>query len=417
MFRKKCIFCPTQLEEDPSDEHVIAENIGGKLHSRNLICKNCNSLFGAKLDENLRKKFEVISFWINFRKDTKRSKNLELKLDNKDYILSKNGRPKLKHPIIKEINGKNEPTAFSTMEDVKKYYQNQRNVEYDIQEIIKSYRPSIKDGITIFKKKIKKEDNFTWRACGKIIYEFLCLIKKDYQPSSNKFIDFVMGRLAPEEFPISIALFEYNQIEKNRDRIYHTIIIEGRKVENIVIGYLELFDSLKVLMLIDEDYKGDSFLIGHYHDLIKNNKRGVFKPSSPIPLDEKAVKEMVKYYPKDSDLVRCNQKASDVANKARLHPFKIIAKEIRNLIDNNDDLNIVQIEQLEQELESDLELWGLKLYFPEVVNQLKFEMMVIQKLIFMLDFLRKSFFVHDMNTTIFKRLISLLFYKGDKFRF
>ena len=295
-------------------------------------------------------------------------------------------------------------------------YKNQRNVDYDIQEKIKSYRPSIKDGITIFKKKIKKEDDFTWRACGKIIYEFLCLIKKDYEPSSSKFIDFVMGRLPTEDFPICIILFEYNPIERNRDRVYHTMIIEGRKEEKIILGYLELFDSLKVLMLIDEDYNGDSFLTGHYHDLIKRNNRGVFKPSSPIPLDKEAVNEMVKNYPQDSELIQCDKKAFEAARRARLYHFKIIAKNIKNVIDNDDELSIVQIEQLEQELENDLEHRGLKLYFPVEVNQLKFERMVIQKLIFMLDFLRKSFFLHDMNTTIFKRLISLLFFKGDRFR-
>ena len=50
MFRIRCIFCGKLLDEDPTDEHLIAKNIGGKLHSKNLICGGCNSKFGTELD-------------------------------------------------------------------------------------------------------------------------------------------------------------------------------------------------------------------------------------------------------------------------------------------------------------------------------------------------------------------------------
>ena len=53
------------------------------------------------------------------------------------------------------------------------------------------------------------------------MYEFLCLIRPNYQPSNKKFIDFVMGRLNPKEFPLCISFLDFKPLEKDKDKIYH----------------------------------------------------------------------------------------------------------------------------------------------------------------------------------------------------
>ncbi len=415
MFRERCIFCKKIL--DPSDEHLIAEKIGGKLHSKNLICRGCNSELGTKLDENLRKRFEIINFWLNFEESNKKRKNLDVELEEKDYIFTNEG-PKLKHPIFRKINGKNIPIIFRTREEGIKYYENlkKKNPNLDKKEKIDSLKANIKEGQFYFKKKIKKEDKFIWRACGKIVYEFLCLIRTNYQPSNKKFIDFVMGKLNPEEFPLCISFLDFEPLEKDKDKIYHIILVGGRDNENIIIGYLELFDSLKVLMLIDEDYKGESFIKGYYHDLMENDNHNYFNPLESIPLDKKTIEMMVKNYPQDTDLNRCYRESIEAQNKARFYPFKNLAEKIRDKIDNEDELNTSQIKEIEEEISNKMERWGLTLNYPEKINQLPYEMMLVQKIIFMLDFLRKSFLLFNMDTTIFKRLIALFIFKGDKYR-
>ncbi len=188
---------------------------------KNLICGGCNSKFGTELDENLRKRYESIIFWINFKKD-KFNKNLDVILDEKDYIFPSKKGPKLKHPIFKNINGKNIPVSFPTMKDGIKYYKNQN---INVKEGINSLKPNVKEGIFLFKKTAEKENEFTWRACGKIVYEFLYLIKTNYQPSNTKFINFILGKLNPDEFPLNIAILnDYKPIEKDMDKIYHSII-------------------------------------------------------------------------------------------------------------------------------------------------------------------------------------------------
>lgn len=416
--RQRCIFCDKLLEEDPSDEHIIAKNIGGRLHSKNLICRGCNSEFGAKLDENLRSRFEIITFWLKFKEHKKKNKILNVELEEKEYSINNEG-PRLKHPIFMNKNGKNIPLIFPTKEDGIKYYENRKkkNPSLNVKEKINSLKSNIKEGQFYFKKKIEKENKFTWSACGKIVYEFLCLIKKNYQPSNKKFIDFVMGKLNPEKFPLCISSLDFNPLKKSNNKSYHIIIVEGRENENVIIGYLELFDSLKMLMLIDEDYNGESFINGYYHDLMENNNHNYFDPLESIPVDKKTIEIMVKNHPNDSDLNRCNRESINTKYKARFYPFKNLAEKIRDEIDNEIDLTINQIKEIEEDICIKMRRWGLTLNFPDKINQLPYEMMLIQKIIYMLDFLRKSFFLFGMDTTIFKRIIALFIFKGEKYRY
>ncbi len=370
------------------------------------------------MDENLRKRFEIINFWLRFEGKKKKPKNLELKFEEKDYIFTDKG-PKLKHPIFKKINGKNVPLFFRTKEEGIEYYQNlkKKDPNLDIREKIASLEATIREGQFYFKKLIKKENKFTWRACAKILYEFLCLIKPDYHPLNKRFVDFVMGRKNLEEISFCIAFLDFKPFKKDIDRIYHIMYIEGRESEQLIIGYLEIFGSLRVLMLIDENYNGKSFTKGYYHNLMDKNDHNYFDPIERISLEKKTIKMMTKTIPQDANLNRCYRESINNQNKARFFPYKKLAEKIRDKIDNEEELNIAQIKEIEEELRIEMEKRGLALFHPDNINKLSPEMMIVQKVIFMLDFLRKSFFLFDMDTTIFKRLIALLIFKGDKYRY
>ena len=44
-----CLFCKNPL--DGSDEHIIPDSLNGRIHSKKIICYNCNSnVFGKKID-------------------------------------------------------------------------------------------------------------------------------------------------------------------------------------------------------------------------------------------------------------------------------------------------------------------------------------------------------------------------------
>lgn len=57
----KCYLCGRELKDSNlSDEHIVLNAIGGRLHSKKLICKDCNSEMGNKADSKLA---EDLSFF------------------------------------------------------------------------------------------------------------------------------------------------------------------------------------------------------------------------------------------------------------------------------------------------------------------------------------------------------------------
>ena len=50
----RCYLCGTLLNEsNRSVEHIIPNAIGGHLKSKNLLCKDCNSNTGQKIDAEI----------------------------------------------------------------------------------------------------------------------------------------------------------------------------------------------------------------------------------------------------------------------------------------------------------------------------------------------------------------------------
>ena len=61
----KCYFCPNRL--DNSDEHIILNSLNGKLHSKKIICSECNNFFGANLDPIAKNFFNPILLVLDFK--------------------------------------------------------------------------------------------------------------------------------------------------------------------------------------------------------------------------------------------------------------------------------------------------------------------------------------------------------------
>ncbi len=62
-----CIFC--QLEKNPSDEHPIPLNIGGKIIIRN-VCKDCNSKLGSEVDSELNRRRHIYDAYMQLDKSS-----------------------------------------------------------------------------------------------------------------------------------------------------------------------------------------------------------------------------------------------------------------------------------------------------------------------------------------------------------
>lgn len=70
----RCIVCGCELNDSNStEEHILLNAIGGHLKSKELLCKQHNSVFGEECDAELANQLQVLSS--NFQVQRQRGKN------------------------------------------------------------------------------------------------------------------------------------------------------------------------------------------------------------------------------------------------------------------------------------------------------------------------------------------------------
>lgn len=66
-----CYVCDDILNsENETVEHIVLNAIGGKLKSRRLICRDCNSKFGSKIDTELAKQLSSFCTLLNIQRES-----------------------------------------------------------------------------------------------------------------------------------------------------------------------------------------------------------------------------------------------------------------------------------------------------------------------------------------------------------
>lgn len=66
----KCYVCDKEItSENETEEHILLNAIGGKLKSKKLICKGCNSDLGNKIDNSLARQLNPIANLLDIKRD------------------------------------------------------------------------------------------------------------------------------------------------------------------------------------------------------------------------------------------------------------------------------------------------------------------------------------------------------------
>lgn len=313
-----CLFCNSSRNET-SIEHIIPQSIRGRLRSNNIICKNCNNKFGTEIDGVLRERFELIEGYLSLRRGDKRNAKASLKFKGFDMLLTANGIL-FKHPrVISKINNIVQ-MVFPNEKSLRKHYNKmkKKNPNIDVDKIV---RESKKEYIPIDEPlDFVSEGPLIplWRACGKIIYEYLFSIKKNFKISDQTLKNFILHGNNPNNVMMCLY-YGYNPIDRNTNHIYHTILIEARKNE-ILIGYLELYSSLKVIYAIDIEYSGPPFSNGYFLDLISEDQF-TFNPKKKIPLSKEELMSLFLNCNLDEKGKEYMDNFIKTSSKARIYPI------------------------------------------------------------------------------------------------
>ncbi|MDO2409547.1 MULTISPECIES: HNH endonuclease [Campylobacter] len=88
---KKCYFCGVVLSENnQAVEHVIPNSFGGRLKSKDILCKECNSILGTTVDAKLYSDFKFFDILMNIKKDRETKNNfVKANINDTEIKLSK----------------------------------------------------------------------------------------------------------------------------------------------------------------------------------------------------------------------------------------------------------------------------------------------------------------------------------------
>lgn len=408
-----CIFCNQELDEkNRSVEHIIPRCMGGQLKSDLIICKRCNNNFGTEFDEALIERFALILHPVRLFNPNLRIKDVIVELRGVKYLLAANGI-RLKDPHQKDKSKGFLGMVFPNEKSLRKHLKKKKKKDptIDIQKTIEAAERKKYEIKEHFDFEIKDINNEVYRCCGKICYELLFHINKNYKPSSNLFCEFVLNKLEPSDFPICIWYDEFNPLTGQEESIYHIIVIEGRKDEQILIGYLNVFNCLPTLMILDMEYTGPTFSSGYYQDLLRDTQ-SFFTPSISLPLTrEEVINSVSRFNPLDvvADYVRS---VFETLDKSRFYPIK---RELAQLIDDLPqkvsaaDGNLLA--KIYNTMASILEKYGLFLAIKDRLEQIEESsdhISYLTNISTLIDFLLFSFLRARVNIEIFDKLSQII---------
>jgi 5-methylcytosine-specific restriction endonuclease McrA len=249
---KKCCFCRNPL--DNSDEHIIPSCLKGRLHSKDLICSECNSKkFGAKLEPVTKTIFNPLLLILNLEN----AKSVHTKdPDGKEYLLSKKGNVSVVRPELSEVkrDGKTFINVTGDKKNAIKFFEKKaldllkkgyKPLSYSVDEISEPVPPL----------------SFEWKF--EIIPEIILQLNKIavefyiYSGLNLNYIKHIAERVNALDKKLKNVIFcnWSGEIRETKpEEISHLIVIRRNKngtlycyieLFNVLCAYIQLYDNCK----------------------------------------------------------------------------------------------------------------------------------------------------------------------------
>lgn len=275
---KKCYICCEELTKDnDSVEHIIPNAIGGKLKSKELICKKCNSKLGHSTDNELAKQLEFFTNFLNINRERGKPNDIIFteKGTNKEYRRKANGEfiPKNKVEVKEIIEGNkrilniistNKKNVLKEAEHIyKKLNLKNKDIENDL-KYTKHNLNEMHTSLTFGGENIKL-------ALYKIAINFFI-----YSGGDEKYIKHLINCLLQNNanntngYSKLISIKNTDNIKENS--IPHIIYIEGNSKEHILYAYIEFFGTVQFLVLLNDNYDGVDIKYTYYYDFIPKSE-------------------------------------------------------------------------------------------------------------------------------------------------
>lgn len=274
----QCYSCGCELiEENKSLEHIIPNVLGGKLKSRDILCKNCNNSFSS-VDKSLSENFAFFNVLIAPKTERPTSVKVLVKIDGEDVIL----KPDMKYtsrfkPEFEERDNFKQVSfrgifALNDEKEKKDFFKK-------IQKILKN------NGMDISLAKIEEKSKTT-KSIPKIESESIvnldsvilgylkialgfCAYKNKIQYVQQEiFAHFKNFNL--DDFKQFIRLVDNKKLKNGR--LCHHIYLVGDRENSKMFCVISIFNYIDIALILNHNYQQESFQEGYVFDLRKTEK-------------------------------------------------------------------------------------------------------------------------------------------------
>ena len=262
-----CYVCNIELiKENVTNEHIIINALGGRLKSKNLLCKSCNSTFGEKIDIALANSLKNIVNMLNIKRERGKVQDIIGKNnDSREFIFGADGRIKPREALIEDdcnilrVEGENKKQIFNALGKLKSKYPS-LNIEKSLDSIV------FKD--EAFSEKI----SFKFNIKSKEILQAICKCAINfyvYKTSDSASIKHLLPYINDTEKKEVVTLHYVDNLYKlNKNELFHILYFVGDSVEKILYVYVDYFNFHKFLVILNDNYLGNDIQYTYCYDLI-----------------------------------------------------------------------------------------------------------------------------------------------------
>ncbi len=268
----KCYICEQEIiSGNTYDEHIVLNSIGGKLHSKDLICRKCSPQFDA-IDSYLSKQLNPLANMLNIKRDRGNPQPIQAEIveTGKKIYLEPGGQPVLVEPTIEISEDRIHISA-----------RHRKQMRQILQGLRKNY-PELIDVESLLEKAIKEGDYLDSQVCfptpigGSETFRAVCKMAMNFYMFGGGNRDFI-AHLIP--YLTNGSKYDYvwhfypedeNLSDKLKDgQIIHSLYIRGNQKEKVLYSFIEFFSTFRFIVLLCNEYTGEEFRSTYSFDVLE----------------------------------------------------------------------------------------------------------------------------------------------------